>query len=225
MKRNIRRILALIAVVAPLALLASTANSETINLGTNPPAGNGPSGAFSTLPNGYDGFNWDGAIIDNGSYPFWITGPAAQVDQFSSTQAFDLTGLTIRNWYSEGPSGGGDYADYSTVISGYLNNVLVKSVTENYTWGLGSFSGLNIDDVNKITFKTTVNLGTFYCCPPNSGPIIIKTTGPDETFVGSLTLNSVGKAPEIDPATAVSALTLLVGGLLVLRGRRNPSSA
>jgi hypothetical protein len=34
------------------------------------------------------------------------------------------------------------------------------------------------------------------------------------------TIDVVAKAPEIDPATAVSGLTLLLGGLVVLRGRR-----
>jgi hypothetical protein len=36
---------------------------------------------------------------------------------------------------------------------------------------------------------------------------------------GSVTVTST-KAPEIDPASAVSALTMLLGGLAVLRGRR-----
>jgi hypothetical protein len=32
---------------------------------------------------------------------------------------------------------------------------------------------------------------------------------------------AVTSAPEIDPASALSALTLLVGGIAVMRGRRN----
>lgn len=33
--------------------------------------------------------------------------------------------------------------------------------------------------------------------------------------------NSPASAPEIDPASAASGLTLLAGGLMVLRGRRS----
>ena len=52
----------------------------------------------------------------------------------------------------------------------------------------------------------------------NKGWIVVNgindQTGLSETFV----LKPV-KAPEIDPASAASGLTLLMGGLLVLRGR------
>ncbi len=41
-------------------------------------------------------------------------------------------------------------------------------------------------------------------CPPNSGQPV--------------------QAPEIDPASAMTGLTLLAGGLTVLRGRRRKSS-
>lgn len=36
--------------------------------------------------------------------------------------------------------------------------------------------------------------------------------------------DSVVKAPEIDPASAMAGLTLLMGGLAVLRGRRGKKS-
>lgn len=42
-------------------------------------------------------------------------------------------------------------------------------------------------------------------------------------FIGiaqAVTLDPVG-APEIDPASAISAVTLLLGGLAVIRGRRS----
>jgi hypothetical protein len=35
---------------------------------------------------------------------------------------------------------------------------------------------------------------------------------------------TVAKAPEIDPASAMGGLTLLLGGLVVLRGRRSKTS-
>lgn len=50
-------------------------------------------------------------------------------------------------------------------------------------------------------------------------PVFISS--PDLTLVSQLTVdNFVAKAPEIDPATAASALTLLIGGVLVSTGRR-----
>jgi Cohesin domain len=46
----------------------------------------------------------------------------------------------------------------------------------------------------------------------------------DTTTGGSVTVGSATvKAPEIDPGSAVSALTLLIGGLTVLRGRSKGS--
>lgn len=47
----------------------------------------------------------------------------------------------------------------------------------------------------------------------------------DTTTGGSVTVTSGAvAAPEIDPACAISALTLFFGGLAVLRGRRNANS-
>jgi hypothetical protein len=50
-----------------------------------------------------------------------------------------------------------------------------------------------------------VNLGFITICPPSSNP------GPV-------------RAPEIDPASALAGLTMLAGGLAVLRGRRRVTS-
>jgi hypothetical protein len=66
---------------------------------------------------------------------------------------------------------------------------------------------------------TTTNIRTV------SGlPVVIRS--PDLTLVSQLTVdNVVAKAPEIDPATAASGLTLLIGGLLAISGRRRPTIA
>jgi hypothetical protein len=78
-----------------------------------------------------------------------------------------------------------------------------------------------MDGVNDIKFKTT-EINTRFGQPG-------VFTSPDFTLVSQLSVgNFVAKAPEMDPATAASALTLMVGGLLVIRGRRatrSPASA
>lgn len=43
----------------------------------------------------------------------------------------------------------------------------------------------------------------------------------DLPYAGSPDHERVHRAPEIDPAGAIAGLTLLAGGLAVLRGRRN----
>jgi hypothetical protein len=42
----------------------------------------------------------------------------------------------------------------------------------------------------------------------------------DVTTGGSVTVSTTTKAPEIDPESAMSGISLLLGGLAVLRGRR-----
>jgi hypothetical protein len=50
--------------------------------------------------------------------------------------------------------------------------------------------------------------------------MVISGTEAAATFVDRLTVSPATAAPEIDPASALSALTLLLGSLAVLRGRR-----
>jgi hypothetical protein len=102
----------------------------------------------------------------------------------------------------------------TTVITGYLNGTLVETLTENYSAvATGSIVSLNMDGVNDVKFSTTDTLTTFGI--PGS------TTGPDLTMVTQMTVdNFTAKAPELDPTATASAVTLLLGSLLVIRGRR-----
>jgi len=125
--------------------------------------------------------------------------------------------MVVTSLNSDVPSGG-DTTNYSTVISGNYNGRLVKTLTENYGWGGAVLSGLNLDGVNDVQFATT-EITTVYGEPGTfrSG---------DFTLVNQLTVDNytgVAKAPEMDPATAASALTLMFGSLLVMRGRRPKS--
>jgi hypothetical protein len=191
------------AIAATLPLLCANA-SQTIDFGQNLPAG--------TVPNGYAGFNWHGAQND----VFADTTPSffgsAYITEMSRTAAFDLNSMVVQNLNSDVPSGG-DTTAYTTVVSGYLNGTLVESLTKSYAWGGGTVLSLNMDGVNDIKFTTT-EINTRFGQPG-------VFTSPDFTLVSQLSVgNFVAKAPEMDPATAASALTLMVGGLLVIRGRR-----
>jgi hypothetical protein len=202
MKKELR--LTVAAIAATLPLLCANA-SQTIDFGQNLPAG--------TVPDGYAGFNWHGAQND----VFADTTPnsfgSAYITEMSRTAAFDLNSMVVQELNSGAPSIG-ETSNYTTVISGYLNGTLVETLTEKFPFGGGTLLTLNMDGVNDVKF-TTVNIRTDFGVPGS-------TTNPDLTLVSQLTVDnfSVAKAPEMDPATAASALTLMVGSLLVIRGRR-----
>ena len=210
---ELRRIIAALAVSAPLSLFATLAGSQTINFGANLPAG--------PVPAGYGGFDWGtgaNAAINSGTDAeiYYLVSPAAYMVQFSRTSLFDLNSVGYSMYVSD-LSYEGNFNDLTTVVSGYRGTTLVKSVIEQYTSsGSGLFTGLNIDGVNKITFSTT---DTVSYLNGSGNPVIVSTNASDSTFVDQLKVSSY-KAPEIDPASAASALTLLLGGLAVLRGRR-----
>jgi hypothetical protein len=183
--------------------------AQTLNFGPNLPSG--------TVPDGYAGFDWHGAQND----VFADTTPgffgSLFITELSRTAPFDLNSMVVQELNSDAPSIG-ETSNNTTTISGYLNGVLVDTLTENYAFGGGTLLTLNMDDVNDVKFTTT-NTRTV-----SSPPLTI--SGPDLTLVSQLTVdNVVAKAPEIDPTAAASALTLLIGGLLVITGRRRPRIA
>jgi hypothetical protein len=213
MKMEIRRLVVAAAAAAPLSLFASFADSQTINFGANLPAG--------PVPAGYSGFNWGtgaNAAVNSGPDAYYLTGPAASIVEFSRANLFDLNSVDYQILAS-GVTYETTFNDYTTVVSGYRGATLVKRVTENYP-GAGSdlFAGLNIDGVNKITFSTTDTFGYL-----NSGgnQVVVGVNTPSTTFVDQLKVSRITAAPEIDCTTAASALTLLMGCLAVLRGRRS----
>jgi opacity protein-like surface antigen len=203
MKKELGLTLAAMIATLPLANAA-----QTIDFGSNLPTG--------TVANGYAGFDWHGAQND----VFADTTPSffgsAFITEFSRTAPFDLNSMVVQELNSDAPSIG-ETSSNTTTIFGYLNGTLVDTLTENYAFGGGTLLTLNMDDVNEVKFDTT-NVRTVF-----GQPVIIRT--PDLTMVSQLTVdNVVTKAPEIDPSTAASALTLLIGGLLVITGRRGFSS-
>jgi hypothetical protein len=213
---DIRRAIAAAVSVAALLFFfvpsAAFASSQTITFGANLPAG--------PVPAGYSGFDWGtGAnqAINSGSDAaiYYLTSPAASIVEFGKTGLFDLNSVDYQVLVS-GETGLGSFDNYTTVVSGYRGTTLVKSVTENYPGSGGEqFNGLNIDGVNKVSFATRDTYGFL----DSLGDMVISGTSAAATFVDKLTVSPVA-APEIDPASALSALALLLGSLAVLRGRR-----
>ena len=212
MKMEIRRLIAVVAAAAPFCLLGTIASAQTINFGANLPAG--------PVPTGYQGFNWGtgvNAAVNSGPDAAYLTSPAAFIVEFSRVNLFDFNSVRYQLLMS-GITYETTVNDYTTVVSGYRGTTLVKSVTEHFGGAGGAlFAGLNIDGVNKITFSTTDTSGYL---DSNGHEVIVTPNGFSPTYVDQLKVSSFTPAPEIDPASAASALTLLLGGLAVLRGRR-----
>jgi|HubBroStandDraft_5_1064220.scaffolds.fasta_scaffold196870_2 hypothetical protein len=209
---EIRPAIAAVSVATLLSLFATVASSETITFGSDLPAG--------PVPAGYSGFNWGtGANQAINSGPgadiYYLTSPAASIVEFGETGLFNLNSVDYQVLIS-GETGLGSFDNYSTVVSGYRGGTLVASVTEDYPGtGANQFNGINMDGVDKVTFSTTDTFGFL----DSVGNMVTSGVGAAATFVDQLTVTQVG-APEIDPASTVSALTLLLGGLAILRGRR-----
>ena len=188
------------AIVATLPLLSANA-AQTLDFGPNLPTG--------TVPDGYAGFDWHGA--QNGVFYSTNDFASLYLTEMSRAAPFDLNSLVVRELESSVPSPG-ETSNYMTTISGYLNGTLVQTFTENYAWGSDPLLTLNMDGVNDVKFATS-NIRTSDALP---GTFINE----DLFMVSQLTVaNSATMAPEMDPATAASAFTLLLGGLLVMTGR------
>jgi hypothetical protein len=96
--------------------------------------------------------------------------------------------------------------------------------------GSNAFTGVGTSldgDVYDWTFTRTIASVTSSIVGDWSGtgtPVVIGG-GNGATELADVVITGATKAPEIDPASAASGLTLLLGGLLVLRGRKQQSIA
>ncbi|HEY2464757.1 MAG TPA: hypothetical protein VGI32_11915 [Steroidobacteraceae bacterium] len=217
---EIRRSITAVIAAAPFCLFAILADAQTINFGDSLPGG--------PVAAGYGGFQWGtGAnqainYVSDVSSPYFLvlTSPSAAVVEFDRTSLFDLNSVDFQILIS-GQTALDSFDNYSTVVSGYRGTTLVKSVAENYPgFGFDLFTGLNIDGVNRITFTTTDSAG--FLDPDTGKPIVSAVSTYPGVFVDQLKVSNFQLVPEIDPASAVTALTLLLGGLAVLRGRAGP---
>ena len=154
-----------------------------------------------------------------------------------------------------GVTGTAYYPNLSTVIAGPVGPITVSSAVEFplgtlpengsiditntqiiYTaanpgaYNTGSFDGFVLDftgapTILNVTQDAASGFGISYSFKGNE--VKMNFSGATSTFVGEETILDVttAKVPEIDPASAASGLMLLVGGLVVLRGRRQPLNA
>ena len=199
MKMELR--LTVTALAAALPLIANA--SQTINFGPSVPTG--------IIPDGFAGLDWHGA--QNGVFFTTNDFNSTTLSELSAPSAFNLDSIVFENLMSDVPDGG-DTSNFTTVISGFLNGTLVDSITENYNWGSENLLPLNMDDVNDVKFTTTHITTRF-------GEPGVFTSG-DFTIASHMTVDkfTATKAPEIDVTSAAGGLTLLIGSLLVINGRR-----
>jgi hypothetical protein len=114
------------------------------------------------------------------------------------------------------------------------NNALLRFDYEevfafNYYW-VAAGSSASLSDPNGIFFGSTPGVDTPWVVARDiirftndrENQISFAKTGQNLQGTGNLSLI---RAPEIDPASAASGLTLLLGGLLVLRGGRAKRSS
>ena len=208
MQTELRLTVAAIAAILPLL---SAGAATTINFG---PAPLGP--PDGVIADGYAGFDWHGA--QNDVFFRRSTGfGSANITEMSRTSAFDLLTMVVSPLSSSLPSPG-EISNLTTTISGYFNGTLVQTLTETYSAiATGNPLTLNMVGVNDVKF-TTIDTRTELDVPGN--PTV---TGPDLTMVTQMTVDNftrTAKAPELDPAATASAITLLLGSLLVITGRR-----
>jgi hypothetical protein len=115
------------------------------------------------------------------------------------------------NLESDGP-GSGTIADSVNLNTGTVTASIVTRADKPSGGFTGSVFGLNFftDGIN-----TTVDVvrNAF-----ENGRIDLRDSG--QAFLSNVSVGPGNQAPEIDPASGLSALTLLMGGLAVIRGKK-----
>jgi hypothetical protein len=132
---------------------------------------------------------------------------------FDSTNALGAFYLTSQGPFHGAPGNDGTFV-FSTNAAGVLTGWNIN------VYG-GIFAGTNSPSNAYVSISNAgdafaAGTSTPSCASPRGGPCyqIRESNSSPGTFV-----SSGARAPEIDPRSAMSALTLLLGGLAVLRGR------
>jgi hypothetical protein len=109
------------------------------------------------------------------------------------------------------------------------NTQIIYTVVNPATYSTGSFDGFVLNFTGAPTIlSVTQDAGSGFDISDSftGTEVFLNFSGAASSYVGEKTILDVTTAaPEIDPASAASCLTLLVGGLVVLRGRRQPLNA
>jgi len=152
-----------------------------------------------------------------GSFTFNSHGTCSTSFGCPSGSTPDLTHVKISDPLSGGAFTGLSYA-YSAGtgelnFTDFLGNPITSSSVYTLQFSIDAPLGGSAKNIglNDIAFSTDQNVtGTWSC----GGPTQLPTEG-----VGC-SVTSLTRAPEIDPASAAGGLSLLLGSLMVLRGRR-----
>jgi hypothetical protein len=174
------------------------------------------------------GINGAGPATFSGSFAFNAAGTAGCSAAFCAAGAIpEFTNVNINNPVGSGLQGGPLAFTDATSGGTHLNFVdtylgtpgqssFVNDLSLTIATPLGG-SATNIG-MDNIEFSTGANSTGMYSC---GGSSVLASLG---VTCSQATLKVAAvKAPEIDPSSAVSALTLLLGALTVLRGRRGVS--
>jgi hypothetical protein len=123
-----------------------------------------------------------------------FTSPTGEIDLTTSHGAITGASVFLSDSFSHGPS----------------DTLSLGAGGGSFTWEFGSTGG-NCDNL-KPQFEGGVYTGS------TINPCSLQVSGSSGAWLVTTT------APEIDPASAASGLTLLLGGIAVLRGRRKLES-
>ena len=174
-----------------------------------------------TSANGFVGFPTTTTANFVGSFTFNAGGTCFGSAAFCPAGATpDLTNVNIHDPLSIDPPGGAfAFTDAVGGVAGlnlidtYRGTAPYSSFVYTLHFDINAPLGGTAKSIglNDIYFSTDGNVTGTYSC---GGPNYLQTPG---VTCPTATLT---KAPEIDPASAASGLTLLLGGLTVLRGRR-----
>jgi hypothetical protein len=170
----------------------------------------GPAGQSVSIVSGSFAQNGVTFAAENGNQWLDLTG-----DGSNSTEGVSQTITTIP----------GD--KYS--LSYYIGNTSGGSIFGTTSTVNGSFGGVAFSDTNSTADTTGLNWAQFthtFVATGTSATLVFSNGDPSSDNSNGLdnivvtNLGPITNVPEIDPASAASALVLLLGGVAVLRGRR-----
>jgi hypothetical protein len=106
----------------------------------------------------------------------------------------------------------------ATAASGVTGTIIVSPFGSGSPVVDQNFAAGNLQGVNEFQYQYNLSAGTYelgyeFTAPGNAVVPVGFTASTEQVYT----------APEIDPASAAAGLTLLIGGLLVFRGRRTMS--
>jgi hypothetical protein len=188
----------------------------------------------ATAGGGYTGTVYDIALpLGVGGENVSVSGTLTMDDNNTTVGASDISAFSITVSAGCGVYGS-CFSETMTASNSIFscNECLVRSGSElfispNFTSGLAITSDANNcgpsgnQSCAEVSVITNHEDSEYFYTVCSSSSASACTVAPDGiTTSGNVLVAKALSAPEIDPASAVSGLTLLLGGLVVLRGRR-----